>query len=350
MKAALMQMGRLWVDDIDTPDPQSGEVLVKSLACGICGSDLHALKHTEAFIKTSREVGGAFKLTEDQPVVLGHEFCAEVVAFGENTDAQLRPGQRVCSVPALTRPDGVHAVGYSAAAPGGFGEYMVLSERLLLPVPDGLPTELAALTEPTAVGYHAVKKARLNADDVPLVIGCGPVGLAVILALKLDGIGPVIAADYSPARRALAERVGADVVVDPADTSPFDQWAVHATVMHAERKRLRNAVFFECVGVPGVIESLMVGAPREARIVVVGVCLETDHFRPLVAVNKELEMQFVLGYTRAEFEQTLHAIADGRLDVSPLITGEVSLDGTAQAFERLTNPEGDAKILVKPWG
>ena len=106
---------------------------------------------------------------------------------------------------------------------------MVLSEPLLLPVPDRLTTQQAALTEPMAVGAHAVAKANLTADDVPLVIGCGPVGLAVIAALKLRGAQPIVAADFSPARRRLAEAMGADVVVDPATTSPYESWQQLAT-------------------------------------------------------------------------------------------------------------------------
>src|SRR6202171_3425011 len=105
---------------------------------------------------------------------------------------------------------------------------MLLSEMLLLEVPNGLAAEQAPLTEPLAVGIHAVAKANLRGDEVPLVIGCGPVGLAVIAALKLEGLPPIVAADYSPARRALAERLGADIVVDPARTQPYATWAEHA--------------------------------------------------------------------------------------------------------------------------
>ena len=83
-------------------------------------------------------------------------------------------------------------------------------------MPNGLPADQAALTEPMAVGWHAVESARLTQQDVPLVIGCGPVGLAVIAGLKVKGLHPIIAADFSPARRALALRMGADIVVDPA--------------------------------------------------------------------------------------------------------------------------------------
>jgi len=89
MKAVLMQSGRLWQQDLPMPEPQRGEVLVRTCACGICGTDLHAVKHTEALIKTSREVGGGFKLTTDQPVVLGHEFCAEIIDYGAGYDQDL---------------------------------------------------------------------------------------------------------------------------------------------------------------------------------------------------------------------------------------------------------------------
>src|SRR5574338_503962 len=108
----------------------------------------------------------------------------------------LKTGQRVCSIPLVFDARGMAGVGYSNDYPGGYGELMVLSEPLLVPVPDGLATEHAALTEPMAVGVHAVAKGRPEKGDAALVVGCGPVGLAVIAALRLRGIGPVVAADY----------------------------------------------------------------------------------------------------------------------------------------------------------
>ena len=126
---------------------------------------------------------------------------------------------------------------------------MRLSQRLLIRVPEGLPTDHAALTEPMAVGLHAVRKAQLSGEEVPLVVGCGPVGLAVIAALKLARVGPVIAADFSPKRRQLALDMGADTVVDPGTDSPYSHWADVATVDErgrglplAERSRVRGQV------------------------------------------------------------------------------------------------------------
>ena len=182
MRAALMERGRIRVEDVPDPTPAEGEVVVKSVACGICGSDLHAARHTEEFVATSIEAGGAFKLTTFDPVVLGHEFCAEVM----ESHGELRAGDLVCSVPVLARPTRV-PVGYSTEAPGGFGEYILLSERLLMPVPAGTSRERAALTEPMAVGYHAVNMARLSGDEAIVVIGAGPVGLAVTANLKARG-------------------------------------------------------------------------------------------------------------------------------------------------------------------
>lgn len=337
MRAVLMERGRLWVDEIDAPTPGRGEILVRTRACGICGSDLHAAQHTDSFVATSREAGGAFKLTTFNPVVLGHEFCAEVVESGPRTQQRFTTGQLVCSIPMLSRQPAL-AVGYSDQIPGGFGEYMVLSEALTTAVPAGTPAQAAALTEPLAVGHHAVNKAALQGHEAILVVGCGPVGLAVITALKARGAGPIVAADYSTGRRLFAAGQGADAVVDPAQENPF---------AHPELKH-RDLVVFECVGVPGMLDSLFMQAPAHTRIVVVGVCLQTDRLRPLIAINKELSLQFVLGYSMQEFQESLQQIADGGFDVAQLVSHRIGLDEVPAMFDALQNPEQFAKVLVEP--
>ena len=189
--------------------------------------------------------------------------------------------------------------------------------------------------------------------------GCGPVGLAVIAALKIEGIGPIIASDFSPMRRAMAEQMGADVVLDPSDHSPYEKWeeiAVPADVdlnnplvaMMAQ-SQIKPCVVFECVGVPGLLQQVLEGTPRNARVVVVGVCMEVDRIEPIFGINKELNIQFVLGYTPDEFATTLRNIAEGRIDVDPLITGKIGVDGIPEAFEELASPDRHAKILVEPW-
>jgi threonine dehydrogenase-like Zn-dependent dehydrogenase len=354
-----MRNKKLVVADIASPEPGPGEALVKTLACGICGSDLHALKHAEKLVEGARRSGGPFIMDLARDIVMGHEFCAEVVDYGPNTQRGFSSGARICAMPVLIRPTGVETVGYSNDHPGGYGEYMRLTEKLLLEVPNGLSTERAALTEPLAVGYHAVAKARMEKDDAPLVIGCGPVGLAVIAALKLKGVHPIVAADFSPRRRELAQQMGADVVVDPKEMSPYESWRKLAAYSDPTKApqvppwmsgpALRPAVIFECVGVPGVIESIMAAAPHDARMVVVGVCMERDQIEPLFGINKELNIQFVLGYTGEEFATTLRNLAEGTVNGDPLITGKVGVEGVAQAFDDLASPERHAKILVEPW-
>jgi threonine dehydrogenase-like Zn-dependent dehydrogenase len=358
MRAAIFRNGEIVVDTLPGPKPGPGQVLVKTLACGICGSDLHARKHAHRMVDMAKLVGRKpMDLSRD--VVFGHEFCCEIVDHGPATERRFKPGTRVCSIPALLTPEGPQGIGYSNDNLGAYAEQMLLSEALLLVVPNGLSPQHAALTEPLAVGVHAVAKANVSGNEVPLVIGCGPVGLAVIAALKIRGLHPIVAADYSPARRAMAEKLGADVVVDPARTQAFTSWAEHAAMSEAEKAArpplqamlpaLKPALIFECVGVPGIIQQLFEGAPRDARIVVVGVCMETDRSEPMLGIMKELNVQYVLGYTPDEFAASLRLIAEGEVDAAAMVTGAIGIDGVAQAFTDLANPEAHTKIIVEPW-
>mgnify|MGYP003347990527 FL=1 len=337
MRAAIFRGGDIVVDTLPEPKPAQGQVLVKTLACGICGSDLHAAKHAHRMVDISRRAG-RLPMDLSRDVVMGHEFCCEVIDYGPGTEKKVKPGTRVCAMPVMLEADGPKGMGYSNAYVGGYAEQMLLAAPLLLEVPNGLSTEHAALTEPLAVGVHAVEKGTLKGDETPLVVGCGPVGLAVIVALRLKGIRPIIAADFSPKRRELAVRMGADIVIDPAKEDAY--------VKLAPGKRV---ALFECVGVPGIIQQMMEKAPRDARIVVVGVCMESDTIEPMFGIVKELSLQFVLGYTPEEFARSLRLLAEGEVDAPSLITGKVGLDGVKGAFAELGNPERHTKILVEPW-
>jgi threonine dehydrogenase-like Zn-dependent dehydrogenase len=191
-----------------------------------------------------------------------------------------------------------------------------------------------------AVGLHAVNKSGIEPGTGALVLGCGPVGLAVIAALARRGIEPIVASDFSPARRALAATMGADAPVDPATLPAFDAWAREA--------RGRDVVVFEAIGVPGILHEVFRDAPAKARVVVVGVCMGHDTVVPFFGISKELNVQFVLGYDPMEFEASLRSIAEGEIDVAPMITGVVPIDGVPQAFADLADPERHCKILVVP--
>src|SRR5690606_22797044 len=148
------------------------------------------------------------------------------------------------------------------------------------------------------------------------------------------------ATDFSPARRAIAAAMGATEVVDPAAEPAFEAWQ--------RAGRGKTLVAFEAIGVPGIINGVLKDAPTGTRLLVVGVCMEHDTINPFFGISKELSIQFALGYDPMEFNESLRAIAEGDIDVTPMITGEVSLDGVAQAFEDLGNPDHHCKILVTP--
>lgn len=342
-----MKNWSLRVDDIPVPTPGSGQVLAKVLACGICGSDLHLLVHGEESRRLSEELADDAPVdgprpnmfTPDHDMVMGHEYCCEVVDVGPNVN-NLKVGDTIVSFPITFDEQGVHGVGFSNKYPGGYSEMLVANEMMAIKVPNGLSHELAAMTEPLAVGVHAVAKSRIAPGDAALIIGLGPVGLACIAELKMRGIGPIIGADFSPKRRALAELLGADVVVDPRETPAIAAWR------KADGKK--PLVIFEAVGVPGMIEQTMRMAPKDARVLVVGACMQQDTFHPMLGIQKELSIQFALGYTPLEFDSALRAIADGKVDLAPLITGRVPIDGVPQAFQDLDDPEAHAKILVTP--
>ena len=345
MRAAVLRNGQMVVrDDVPDPVPGFGQVLVDVKACGICGSDLHFATHGATMLARQAEMEGlpaigAEPVDLGRDVFMGHEFSAEVIEAGPDTQAPV-PGTLVTSIPILLSTAGIQPIVYSNEVVGGYCERMLLSAPMLLEVPNGLDFRRASLTEPMAVGLHAVDKSNITQREGALVLGCGPVGLAVIAALRLRGVEVIVATDPSPTRRRLAEVMGATEAVDPREVPAFDVWALTGGS--------RSLVVFEAVGVPGMIDGVLRSAPMATRIVVVGVCMETDTITPFFGTPKELSLQFVFGYDPMQFATTLRSIAEGEIDVEPLITGEVDLDGVAEAFADLADPDRHCKILVEP--
>jgi threonine dehydrogenase-like Zn-dependent dehydrogenase len=365
------------VVDRPEPVPGPGQVRLRVERCGICGSDLHARHGCDDWADMAQKLGYDRFARSDQQIVYGHEFSGVVTDHGPKTRRMVAEGAPVVALPLLRGGGGIDTVGLSQHAPGAYAEQLVVEEALMMRVPNGLSSDVAALTEPMAVAWHAVRRGEVGKGTVAVVIGCGPVGLGVILMLKATGVETVVASDYSAGRRALAERCGADIVVDPAESSPYTAApgadhlesapaAFELAVGTTEKVRRlpgwwhvwrlaeklgagpKYPVVFECVGVPGVIGSIVDDAPLFSRVVVVGVCVGVDKFTPAMAINKEIDLRFVLGYTPLEFRDTLHMLAEGKVDPRPLITGTVGLGGVANAFDALGNPEAHAKILVDP--
>ena len=378
MKAVSVAHGNFSVVEMPAPRPAPGQLVLDVHRCGICGSDLHAKDHADELADVLAEVGYNDCIRRDTPTVMGHEFSGVVAEVAGRAPKGLTVGTPVVSFPMVRAHGAVQMTGLSPLAPGGYAEQVLVESAMTFAVPNGLPLDVAALTEPMAVGLHAVRRSDIGKRDTAVVVGCGPVGLAVICQLKAMGVDRIVASDFSPARRALATRCGAHVVVDPKFDSPYDRavgkgmvtdfsglaklglgsmeklrklpgWEhVYRTAEALGAAGPKRPVIFECVGVPGVIDAVVAAAPLQSRVVVAGVCMKGDHFRPAMAVGKEIDLRFVFGYTPLEFRDTLHMLADGKLDASPLITGTVGLNGVSAAFEALGDPETHAKILIDP--
>jgi threonine dehydrogenase-like Zn-dependent dehydrogenase len=381
MRAVACASGELSLTELPEPDPGRGQVRIEVVRCGICGSDLHARHGIDHWAELAERVGYARFARSHDSVVFGHEFSGRVAEYGPGCRREVAEGAPVVALPLLRGSAGVDTIGLSVYAPGGYAERMLVQESMMLPVPNGFDPALAALTEPLAVAWHAVRRGEVAKRQVAIVIGCGPIGLAVILMLKASGVRTVVASDLSAGRRELARACGADVVVDPgAGESPYEARAAQAGHLTAapaafelavgaveKLQRLpvgwwhvwrlgerlgaatpKHPVIFECVGVPGMIESIVDGAPLFSRVVVVGVCVGPDRMTPAMAINKEIDLRFVLAYTPLEFRDTLAMLAEGKVDPRPLVTDTVGLDGVEWAFDALSTPEGQAKILIDP--
>ncbi|MDF5307004.1 alcohol dehydrogenase catalytic domain-containing protein, partial [Vibrio parahaemolyticus] len=182
---------------------------------GICGSDLHITRHADEVFDVFHQLGLIpDESGEHAQVMLGHEFCAEIVEYGADTQQTLAVGRRVTSVPMLLSQNGA-GVGVTPGTYGAYSEYFLLDEALLLPVPDGMPSEAAALTEPLAVGLHAVNRSEIETEETALVVGCGPIGLAVIAALKQRGVSNILAVDLQEEKLLLASEFGANRLINP---------------------------------------------------------------------------------------------------------------------------------------
>ena len=379
MRAVACQHGDLDVVDLAEPEPAEGQVLLEVTGCGICVSDLHARHHADAQADVLAEAGYDGFARAHEQVVFGHEFCGTILDYGPKTGRKAKPGTAVVALPLIRKPNGMHAIGLSASAPGAYAERVVVEEAFMMAVPNGLEPGVAVLTEPMAIAHHAVNRAEITKKDAAIVIGCGPVGLGVICMLRAAGVETIVASDLSAGRRALAQACGAAIVVDPTEQSPYevlDDRGYQTSIAGAAASGLkamkglrklpvpwhlvvrgldvlgltapRRPIVFECVGVPGIIDGIIAAAPLNTRVVVAGVCMEPDEIRPVMAINKEIDLRFVVGYGPLEFRNTLHLLAEGKIDATHLVTGTVGLDGVANAFDALTDPEQHAKIIIDP--
>lgn len=326
----------LVVEEVPDPTPGPGDLVVEVKCCGICGSDLHA----------ARQPGGL-----PPGCIMGHEFAGEVVEVGPEAQGDFAPGDAVTAVPSIgcghcpacVSGDVIHCpdalITGLGQVPGAYARYVRVGGNESLRLPEGIDFRQGALAEPLAVGLHAVNVAGLVPGQEVLVIGAGPIGLAVTLWARFFGAESVLVSEPAAGRRAMAEQVGATAVVDGAAS---------AAPILAEKSRGGVDVIFECVGVPGLLaECVDLAAPR-SKLVVAGVCMQPDTFVPAAAVVKELQLQFVLAYLKSDFQLALDMMASGRIDPLPMVTDRVNLADMPAAFDGLRSPGGQCKVLVEP--
>ncbi|MDT3440302.1 zinc-binding dehydrogenase [Pseudofrankia sp. BMG5.37] len=351
MRAAVLRGGTVEARVIDDPVPARGQLLVRSLACGICASDLHYMDHLEA---GADDDSGMSTYDPDVDIVMGHEYCAEVVDYGPGTERRIPVGTRVSSLPVLSTAAGRKIIGQNPETPGGFGEYLLLDEAITRVAASDLPSEVVCVADAISVGWSAASRAAVTAKEVPLVIGCGAIALSAIAQLKRLGVGPIIAVDFVASRRETALAMGADVVVDPAEISPFQAWRDVAYGSAESMKEvlalasLPGCVVFECVGIPGVLDSIIKGCERGTRILSVGGPPEGDRLHTLTAKRKGLNIQFGGGPSMRHWDEAFEAVCSGSLDVTPMLGRTVGLDGVGDALAASRDANGPVRIVVFP--
>jgi threonine dehydrogenase-like Zn-dependent dehydrogenase len=343
MKAAILEKGQVRVGDLPDPRPRKGQALVRTHRCALCASDAHFLSSGATIIARSKKHNGPYAGVDlDRPIVMGHEFVGEILDYGPGSRRSLRPGSKVTAIPVMQLEGGsIGIVGYTNECPGGFGQYMLLDEEFLLEVPSELDEDLAALIEPLAVGIEHARAGRVQQGEVPLVLGCGAIGLAVIAGLKLMGIAPIIGADLDAGRRAMAVRMGADVAVHPHEVSAYGTFR--------ELGGRAPNVVFECVGKAGILASILEQIVPGGRIVMGGYCLDPEELYVPLGQMKGLQINFGGGEHPEDMIAARDAIVSGKVDVGSWLGPGIGLCGVQQALKDLTKPTSPIRTVVDPW-
>lgn len=333
--AAFKKQNEMHVIDAPRPQAGAGQVVLKVHDCGICGSDLHAVQ---------------FGIGLPPDTVMGHEFAGEICEIGPGVSGYT-VGDRVTSLPYIScgecepcsRGDGMHCariIGLGLGQlPGAYAEFVLCGEKSLLRLPDNVSSREGALVEPLSVGLHGVNRAALKPGAGCVVMGAGPIGLSTLLWCKAKGAGAVVVSELAPGRAELAMKLGADEVVNPTKHSPAER--VQALTGRPPE------VVFECIGVKSTLDSAITMVGTQGRVVVLGVCVEPDTIAPLACVMKEVGIEFVLGYTRPEFQETIDALASGRINAKPMITDIIAVDEVPAMFDALRQPGKRAKVMVE---
>jgi (R,R)-butanediol dehydrogenase/meso-butanediol dehydrogenase/diacetyl reductase len=333
MKAVTFQAlhAPLAFETLPDPTPGPDQVVVKVGRCGICGSDLH--------------------MTEDAAYgcrhgdVLGHEFAGEVVGLGREVEG-LRTGDLVSVIPLKScgqcepcRKGEVQWCAQFGLQGGGYAEYALTRPNQCVKLPGGLSLSDGAIIEPLAVALHGVNLSGLKAGDKVLILGAGPIGLAVAFWAQRLGAGKVAVQEIAEYQRDRALGMGADVfVVDPKDP-----------VGSAERGLGGKAdIVFECVGIPGLIDQAVQQVRNRGTILLLGLCTRPDPINSFAMLSKEVKLVTSAFFTVPEYRASLDALASGAIEPRLLVTDTISLADTPAVFESLKHRTSQCKVLIAP--
>ena len=322
-------------------DLPAGHVLLRNLACGICGSDVHIYHWHDYFAR---------RLQDRLPRILGHEVVSEVVAVGDDVDG-LAPGDRVvldptpgcgtCSVCVADRPD---LCEHRLSIMGGLAEYSVVPQRALHKAPSSLDALEACLLEPLGISAHAIERTGTRPGESAVVLGAGPIGLFLIQALKADGVAPVIVTGTSRSERRLrlAKELGADEVI-VADKEPVKE-RVHKAV---GPKGADNV--YEAAGTtPAMEQALQIVRPG-GKVCLAGITDPILQSKAL-AISREKGIELICARSRTgQTWRRVNALAETRMvRFAPLIDLVLPMDKALQAFDALTQDRSMVKVVVLP--
>ena len=333
MKATVMQGLNvpLAVETVADPTPGAGQLVVRVGRCGICGSDLH-MTEDPAFGMGAGDV-------------LGHEFAGEVVALGKGVEG-FATGDLVSVVPiagcghcASCRAGEPAWCAQMALQGGGYAEYAVTGANQCVLLPQSASMADGAIVEPLAVALHGVVLSGMKPGDKVLVLGAGPIGLAVAFWARRMGASRVIVQDIARHQEDRALRMGATGFVADA----------HDPVGASDRALGGKAdVVFECVGLPGLIAQAVDQVRIKGTVLILGLCTRTDSFVPFVALSKEVRLQTSAFFKRQEYEMALDALNAGATEPRLLVTETVGLDAVPALFESLRRRTHQCKVLIAP--
>ena len=331
LRAQIHAPGVVQLDDVAEPKPGARDVVIEVTACGICGSDV-------GYVRLGGMAGPS-----PEPMPLGHELSGTVVEVGEEVDCVV-PGTRVVLNPGAAG----YAIG-NGGSEGGFARRLLVREaargRSLFPIPDGMPFEIAALSEPLGVGMNAVDRSAAKPGDRVVVLGAGPIGLAVVATLADRGIADVVAVDLSQTRLAIAQKLGAQYVVNPTSQ---DLWAelsrIHGTTPFYGVDYADANVFIEASGSAAVLKELIDRAPPEARIAVVALHRASIPVNFLIVLMKQLTLQGAMEYPE-RYEDMIELLE--RRDLSAMITHRFGLDDFLEAMTVAQDPDAGAKVMIE---